>query len=487
MSDEQPIKIFISYSWQPEEIQVRVIEIANRLTRDGVQVILDVWDLKEGNEKYAFMEQMVNDETIDKVLLMCNSVYAEKANNRAGGVGTESTIVSSEIYSKHDQTKFIPVVLETDDHGHAYLPTFVKSIIYVDLSNAEYFEQEYDKLLRVIYKEPIHKRPPLGKKPIYLSNVALVQSPTDGLVKQIGNALIQEKRYTNDLIKDYFNKVVEGIDELRIKIDDLTPENCIDIIEANIDTLGVLRDDFESFLTLYLKYAECDWELLHGFFELIANFMENEDVNHSNRDQFGYIVFDSVRYFLYELFLSFVAVMLDKERYLELGYILRSPFLVTPKHSSQLEERYFTMFRYFNHTLDELKNARLNSRRISVTADTMKRRAKNETHFQQLIHADLLLRNLSIYFGNDKNWVFGSWYPITACYNERIKILPKMKSLRHFEKIKALFDVDSKEELIAKVQKIISEDRGGDQTTRNHVWILSIDKALRIDEIATIS
>ena len=28
----------------------------------GVSVIIDVWDLKEGQDKYAFMEQAVNDD-----------------------------------------------------------------------------------------------------------------------------------------------------------------------------------------------------------------------------------------------------------------------------------------------------------------------------------------------------------------------------------------------------------------------------------------
>lgn len=35
---------------------------------DGVNVILDVWDLKNGQDKYVFMEQMVEDSEIKKVL-----------------------------------------------------------------------------------------------------------------------------------------------------------------------------------------------------------------------------------------------------------------------------------------------------------------------------------------------------------------------------------------------------------------------------------
>ena len=45
-------KVFISYSWK---VQEKVIELAQRLISNGIDVILDVYDLKEGQDKYAFM------------------------------------------------------------------------------------------------------------------------------------------------------------------------------------------------------------------------------------------------------------------------------------------------------------------------------------------------------------------------------------------------------------------------------------------------
>ena len=49
-------KIFISYSWSSDAL---VLELANRLVFHGVDVVLDKWDLKEGNDKYEFMETSV--------------------------------------------------------------------------------------------------------------------------------------------------------------------------------------------------------------------------------------------------------------------------------------------------------------------------------------------------------------------------------------------------------------------------------------------
>ena len=84
-------KVFISYSWA---VQERVVELAERLIANGIDVVLDVYDLKEGQDKYAFMEQSVNDDTIDRVLIICDKTYAEKEKNREGGVGDETVIIS---------------------------------------------------------------------------------------------------------------------------------------------------------------------------------------------------------------------------------------------------------------------------------------------------------------------------------------------------------------------------------------------------------
>ena len=112
-------KVFISYS---RKIIEQVIELANRLIADGVDVIIDKYDLKDGQDKYVFMEQCVTDDSIDRVLMICDESYCKKANNRDGGVGDEIVIISPEIYGKSNQEKFIPIVVERDENGKEYLP-----------------------------------------------------------------------------------------------------------------------------------------------------------------------------------------------------------------------------------------------------------------------------------------------------------------------------------------------------------------------------
>lgn len=158
-------KVFISYSWSSDRL---VLELAQRLISHGVDVVLDKWELKEGQDKYAFMERCVNDPDITKVLIICDRVYAQKANNRTGGVGDETVIISGEIYGKMKQEKFIPIIAERGDEGNEYLPAYIKTRIYIDLSDTIKYEEQYEKLLRNIYEKPQLVKPKLGKRPEWL-------------------------------------------------------------------------------------------------------------------------------------------------------------------------------------------------------------------------------------------------------------------------------------------------------------------------------
>ena len=117
-------KVFISYSRTSQGHCDQIRGYAERLRNDGIDVILDQWDLSEGQDKYAFMEKMVTDPSVTHVLVFSDKKYAEKADERKAGVGTESQIMSKEIYEKVDQKKFIPLVCERRSDGEPYLPTF---------------------------------------------------------------------------------------------------------------------------------------------------------------------------------------------------------------------------------------------------------------------------------------------------------------------------------------------------------------------------
>lgn len=212
MSETQNPKVFISYSWSSDEI---TMPLAERLVSHGVNVVLDKWDLKEGQDKYAFMEKSVNDPEISKVLIICDKSYTEKANNRQGGVGDETAIISPEIYGETVQEKFIPIIVEKDEFGVAFVPAYIKSRIYIDLSNPEEYENEYEKLIRNIYGKPIYKKPQLGRKPEWLEEEKTDMFPLKDLIRQLKGASSNKQKQSAiirrfgaehiEVLKTYYN------------------------------------------------------------------------------------------------------------------------------------------------------------------------------------------------------------------------------------------------------------------------------------------
>ncbi|MEO6739471.1 MAG: SEFIR domain-containing protein [Chthoniobacteraceae bacterium] len=88
-------KVFISYSWSTPTYKEQVLDIADRLIKDDrVEVIIDEYDLKGGQDVVAFMERLRTDKTISHVLVLSDATYAVKADSRKRGVGTEAQIIS---------------------------------------------------------------------------------------------------------------------------------------------------------------------------------------------------------------------------------------------------------------------------------------------------------------------------------------------------------------------------------------------------------
>lgn len=159
-------KVFISYAWGTEEYQAKVLTFATSLMQDGIDVIFDKWSLKEGNDTYAYMEGCVTDNSVTNVIILLDPVYTEKANSRSGGVGTETQIISPEIYGKVTQQKFIPIVFERDGNGEIKKPAFLTGTLHFDLSQPDKYDAEYTRLVKRLYGVEVFSKPEIGKNPI---------------------------------------------------------------------------------------------------------------------------------------------------------------------------------------------------------------------------------------------------------------------------------------------------------------------------------
>lgn len=99
--------VFISYSWDSEEHKDWVLQLASRLTGDGVGVVLDRWHLAPGDPLTEFMERGIRESGF--VLVVCTPGYKRRSDGRRGGAGYEGTIITAEILTKANHRKFIPI------------------------------------------------------------------------------------------------------------------------------------------------------------------------------------------------------------------------------------------------------------------------------------------------------------------------------------------------------------------------------------------
>lgn len=484
-------KVFISYSWKPAQHQQKVIALAERLRRNEVDVILDVWDLREGQDKNQFMERMVTDPDIKRVLIICNKDYKEKADGRKGGVGTESMIMSSEIYSKAEQTKFIPLVFEVDDEGHAHVPVFVHSRIYLDFTNEETIEDSYEQLIRNIFDKPTHRKPPLGIRPSYLDDTEPTFLPTAHRVGAIKRAFLDERKNAPLLVKQYYQAFLNALIAFEPKEDEFTEENFIELTLNRMEQMKPLRDDFISFMETYLEVSvTLDQEALESFFENFASYFHLKAIAKFSSAYLNSLKFDYLRFFTYELFLYFAAILLRREQFSILASVLNSEFVIV-KEDQEPHANDYRIFNVLNATLNKYQDERFKLNRLSVVADNIKARVIASYSFDDLKQADQLLYYIAELSDFKANAYSRSlWKPETSAYSiYSLPILARMVSKRYFDRIKVLFNVETKEELEEKID--VYENDSFTQTWYRSDYfmqrnILQLSRLLNFEKMSTL-
>lgn len=156
-------KIFISYSWDNEEHQNWVLKLANDLiSKYGIDVILDQFDLNAGKELTYFMENAISEA--DKVLVILTPNYKQKAEKREKGVGYETSIISQDILSSSiSKIKFIPILRIGTQTTSA--PSHLVSKLYHNMVDDTKYYTKLLELAKLIYDKNIIEKPKLGAIP----------------------------------------------------------------------------------------------------------------------------------------------------------------------------------------------------------------------------------------------------------------------------------------------------------------------------------
>jgi len=481
---EKNPKLFVSYCWTNSDHEQWVLNLSTELRDSGVDVILDKWDLKEGNDSYAFMEKMVSDGSIKKVLIISDREYTEKANTRKGGVGTESTIISPEVYENQDQNKFVAIACENDNKGKPYLPIFYKSRIHIDMTDASLYSEKFEQIMRWIFNKPIDLKPEIGIVPAYIQEADGISMPTSAQAKRVIHALREGKSSAEGDLRNYSNTFSQSLEKFRMpgfesKSDGEFDNEVIKNIEQFIPFRNEFLNVFDS-ICMYSPSKE-NIDFIHNCVESILNYLEPPiDVqNYTDWD------FDNFIFIAHELFLYLVTLLVKNKRFQLLDQFLNKMYFI--ERNSHFGYNPLVDYTYMNKSVKSLtsRNARLNLGRSSLQADLIKERVVGTgIKFEQLMQSDFILF-FRRYFTKIEH--ISSWWPITIVHRSRsyspFEIFIRAQSKEYFEKIKVVIAVNHLDEITPIIDKL---NKGEIQLPRIGLFSMNVSSLIGYDKLASI-
>ncbi|WP_413327068.1 toll/interleukin-1 receptor domain-containing protein [Bacillus inaquosorum] len=460
---KKDVKVFISYSWTNDSLVDWVREdIATRLMEDGVDVVLDQWDLKEGQDVFAFMESMVNDSSIDKVLVICDQGYKNKANSRAGGVGTETQIITPKVYSEATQEKFIPIIAERDENGNDFIPTYMDGRKYIDLSSEELYIENYEQLLRVIYGRPLNRKPKKGTPPAYIFEDEQINDfKFNFTLKQIENDLKKGKlQQINAKVSEFKREFITALEEFRVEKNDFSADDLAQEIENRIDNMDSLKTDFIELIKLLSSNNILSIDFLVEFLEDLHNKIIKERA--LVQGSFYEIQFDQFKFFLMEIFINTAMVLIKNSNFQLLSELLYSRFFVYKDYVQNGKISVgFEVFNHYVRALNDIQVKKADANYINYSSKKMIRRLPKNYTKTDFANTDILLYYISCLKKSDDEYI-REWFPYSYIYSQgKIEVIQKMESSRHFEKVKCLFEVENKDEFVKICNSFKNPSQGG--------------------------
>lgn len=451
-------KLFVSYSWSNDDHEQWVLKLATALCESGVDVILDKWALKEGHDSLVFMEKMVTDSEVKKVIMVCDEVYAAKADGRAGGVGTETQIISPNVYAKASQDKFVAVIAARDSDGKPYLPTYYKSRIYIDLSEEDRYAAEFERLLRWIFGKPLNIKPDIGSPPAFLNDDnAQLSLGTTPAHRRVLDAIRNQKAHAQGALEEYCSLFARNLQ--RFRIEGAAPDFDETVVRS-ITELLPYRNEFIRLVSVIAQYAPQEEfsRKLHRFFEQLIPYFDRPPGAVSQWNEWN---FDNFKFFVDELFLYALAILIKHERFSQAAILLSQPY-----YDSRRQEQYgldpmvgFTTFSHFLSSMQQ-RNQRLQLNKISVRAMILNERSVGSgIEWRDIAQADFVaFLRAELHAGDGPS----GWLPDAQVYSGTVRgpfeIFARARSKSYFDQIKILLGVESRDD-IGELMRLYQEGR----------------------------
>lgn len=473
-----PPRLFISYSWSSQDHELWVVGLATTLRESGIDVILDKWELKEGHDSIAFMEKMVTDPTIQKVAVISDRKYAEKADGRVSGVGTETQIISRKVYEKQDQSKFVAVLPERDEEGKPFLPTYYKGRIYIDLSAPENYATEFERLVRWVFDKPLHVKPEIGKAPAFLEEEPAKSLGTSALLRRCLDALKNGRPFVEGAVDEYLTTFAENLERFRITLDD--SKDADEQITDSIEEFTPHKNEFVQVMLTIGQYAPNDdmQRKLHRFFEQLLPYLDRPENLNSHHSW----AFDNFKFIVHELYLYAIAILIRHERFAFADRLLATPYYVSSKTNRGGDAT--TTFSKFHGYMESYEKRSRRLHRLSSRADVLKQRAESSGFdFKWLMQADFVL----YLRGSLNNDHYTRWWPDTLVFATHsygpMEVFARSRSASYYRQVSNVMGGVSSDDLKAHIAKL--------QGDRNDVpqWQferIAPDVLTGIDKLASI-
>ena len=445
-------KVFVSYAWTNNDYIMKVTHFVYRLISDGVDVLFDQFEMSPGKSLNNYMESCVKDPSITNVLILLSPEYKEKADSRKGGIGTETQIISTEVYQDLNSDKFIPILFDRMGKDvTSCVPIYLKDRYRLDLSDDANYENMYIALLRTIYKKPAFIKPAIGERPNWLDN------KNDELNYDIGK-IAKIKEIVNNkninLKKFVLNTLHNEI--ISIPYGNLKLNTCEDF-ELSYVLFIKLRNQFIATLNEITeeKFVE----------ELIFDFFEDLDSNFGNDDSDSIIKNNYLRILKHELIIETIAILYKNCRYEVIGSLIGRTYLCN---------KYFECedFDNFFYSLSHHKIYELDLKLSEKYGDGVRRKLTGLGDYwinhlpeplinrDEFVFADILISNLSIAINNKGCGWFALTYVYVVNENDVLrKIAISIKSKKLAQEYMPLFNSTSIDDLKIKIKNISDFDK----------------------------
>jgi len=149
------VRVFISHTSKSDDAVEWVKQLALFLIDHGVQARLDKFHLRRGMD---LPQWMCNELAMaNKVVVICDETYKQKADGRLGGVGWETMIIQGDIANLPPESTKYQVVVRAEDMGLG-LPTYLKTRYAFHAPGSDRSQSFRSELLREILDLPLDER-----------------------------------------------------------------------------------------------------------------------------------------------------------------------------------------------------------------------------------------------------------------------------------------------------------------------------------------